>query len=257
MSKVQGKPLWYELSTLGDELESAQSFYQQVFGWEFVDAKMPDFDYRLAKRGEVNIAGLMANQNEGIPPNWLIYFGVESCDAAVKKMLNQGAEVLQEATNVPGTGRFAVLLDPQQAPIGILEPDSAPAASADSSPFNQKKTGYAQWHELMAGDPEAAFAFYSDLLGWSKGQAMDIGDMGIYQLFQYGGEDIGGMMGLAGGPQSCWMPYFGVDGVDKAIERVKGAGGDIAYGPVEVPGGLHAALATDPQSAAFAMLGPK
>ncbi|MGH1557195.1 VOC family protein [Caulobacter segnis] len=52
-----------------------------------------------------------------------------------------------------------------------------------------------------------------------------------------------------------WLYYFGVDGVDSAVERVKANGGEILMGPVEVPGGAFVVNAKDPQGGFFAFLG--
>ncbi|HRM76099.1 MAG TPA: VOC family protein, partial [Paracoccus sp. (in: a-proteobacteria)] len=95
------------------------------------------------------------------------------------------------------------------------------------------------------------------LFGWTKSMAVEMGEMGLYQVFAWQGADIGGMMGLGNAPQSCWLPYFGVNGVDAAITRIGDAGGTVLHGPVEVPGPAFIAMARDPQGAHFAVVGPK
>ena len=104
---------------------------------------------------------------------------------------------------------------------------------------------------------EAGFAFYSGLFGWQKSKAVDMGEMGTYQLFSHDGTDIGGMMGLGNAPVPAWLPYFGTDGVTAAIGRIEKAGGTLIHGPAEVPGGAFIAIARDPQGAHFAIVGPK
>ena len=81
--------------------------------------------------------------------------------------------------------------------------------------------------------------------------------MGTYQVFSHDGTDIGGMMGLGNSPVPAWLPYFGTNGVEAAMERIKAAGGKVAHGPMEVPGGAFIAIAQDPQGAWFAVVGPK
>lgn len=108
----------------------------------------------------------------------------------------------------------------------------------------------------MTSDPDAEFAFYSDLFGWEKAQAVDMGPMGTYQVFAHDGAQIGGVMGLGNSPVPAWLPYFGVTGVEAAIARIAAAGGRLAHGPVEVPGGAFIAVAQDPQGAWFAVVGP-
>ena len=82
------------------------------------------------------------------------------------------------------------------------------------------------------------FAFYSELFGWTKGDAIDMGPMGIYQIFAIGGAPSGGMMTKTPEiPHPFWLYYFNVEGIDAAMARVKKAGGRILNGPIEVPGG--------------------
>src|SRR5690606_29931302 len=101
--------------------------------------------------------------------------------------------------------------------------------------FDQSKPGHGNWNELMSSDPAAGFAFYSGLFGWTKGDAMDMGEMGTYQLFRRNGADIGAVMGLGDSPVPAWLPYFGVAGtVTDAAAAIVSAGGRVHHGPVEV-----------------------
>lgn len=260
----QGNPCWYELGT-GD-LEAARAFYAGVLGWQVADAGMKDFTYLLARSGGDMVAGMMslAGQEAAPPPNWLIYFAVDDCDRTAGEITRAGGRVMRGPADIPGTGRFAIAADPQGAVFGILEPDMDGMSAGDvaraergEGAFDQAKEGHGNWHELMTTDPAAGFDFYAGLFGWTKGEAMDMGLMGTYQLFRHKGTDIGGMMGLGTAPMPVWLPYFGANGIVEAIGRVKAAGGTIAHGPVEVPGGAFIAACTDPQGAWFALVGPR
>lgn len=254
MTGFHGTPCWYELST--SDLAAGQDFYTRVLGWAVTDAGMEGFDYRLANAGGDMVAGMMTLPAPGIPPHWLIYFAVDGCNATAAAITAAGGKVIKEPADIPGTGRFAVASDPQGAYFGILEPapmDTPPTSGA----FDQKKTGHGNWTELMTSDPKAGFAFYNGLFGWTADQAMDMGSMGIYQIFADKGTAIGGMMGLGNAPMPAWLAYFGVDGTDAAIARITAAGGAIVHGPQEVPGGAFIAVARDPQGAHFAVVGPR
>ena len=128
----------------------------------------------------------------------------------------------------------------------------SPASAAPGAP------GHVGWRELHAGDGPAAFDFYARLFGWTKDEAMDMGPMGVYQLFAAGGQAIGGMMTkTAETPAPYWLYYFNVEAVDAAIARVKAAGGQLLNGPMQVPGGSWIAQCMDPQGAMFAVVGAK
>lgn len=259
MAKLQGTPCWYELCTAKGALGAAGDFYGKVFSWGITDAGMEGFTYHLAKAGEAMVAGLMEMPDDAgaMPPFWMIYFAVEDADEAVAAIGAAGGTVHKPVAEIPGTGRFAVVGDPQGAGFGILEPDEMESGPSAGGAFDQAKAGHGNWNELMTTDPGAAFRFYAGLFGWEKGRAVDMGPMGTYQIFAHDGADIGGMMGLGNSPVPAWLPYFGTNGVEAAIARITGAGGRLAHGPMEVPGGAFIAVAQDPQGAWFAVVGPR
>lgn len=255
-----GEPCWFELSTARGKLPAAEEFYEKLLGWRFADSGMPDFSYHLGSSDGDAVAGVMETPEhlDGIPPNWLVYIAVDSADAVADKVRAKGGRILHEPADIPGTGRFAVASDPQGAAFGILQPEPMdPPMSPDCKAWNQKRAGRGNWIELMSTDPAAGFEFYSDLFGWTRSTAMDMGEMGTYQLFRHGEAEIGGMMGLGNSPVSNWLPYFGVDDVARAIDTVKAGGGTLIHGPAEVPGPALIAVAQDPQGAYFAVVGPK
>ena len=64
----------------------------------------------------------------------------------------------------------------------------------DQPPVAPGTPGHIGWHELLAVDGKSAFDFYAGQFGWTKGDAMDMGAMGIYQLFATGKDPVGGIM---------------------------------------------------------------
>ncbi len=257
--KMHGTPCWYELTTSEGSLGAAGAFYGAVLGWTVKDAGMEGFEYHLASAGDEMVAGLMVTPAEagGMPPFWMIYFAVDDADKAAADVTAAGGRVYKEPADIPGTGRFAVLADPQGAAFGVLQPEPMPGQEGAGRAFDPAKESHGNWNELMTSDPEAGFRFYSGLFGWQKSQAVDMGPMGTYQVVSHDGTDIAGMMGLGNSPVPAWLPYFGANGVEAAIGRIEAAGGKLAHGPMEVPGGAFIAVAQDPQGAWFAVVGPK
>lgn len=254
-----GSPCWYEISTAPGGLKDAEAFYASVLGWDFADAGMEGFTYHLARHGDDMVAGLMdmPEDTPGMPPFWMVYFAVDDADRAVAGMVAAGATLHRPVAQIPGTGRFAILADPQGAGFGILEPEPMPGGDAGKA-FDQKKEGHGNWHELSTTDHKAAMGFYGKTLGWKPSQSMDMGEMGSYDLFSWNGSDIGGMMPLPAGmpgPGAFWLPYFGTDSAAKAVRRIEKAGGKVLNGPMEVPGGAFIVQASDPQGAMFAVVG--
>ena len=254
-----GKPCWFELSTDPGALPAAEAFYSKVFGWEFADSGMEGMSYHLAEYGGDMIAGAMEMPADvvGMPPAWMIYLDVDDVDASAARIKAMGGKVFREPADSPGTGRFAMASDPQGAAFGLLQSlPMDPLPPVEDGAWNQSRESHGNWIELMSSDPAAGFDFYAALFGWTKSIAVDMGEMGSYQLFAWQGADIGGMMGLGNAPQPCWLPYFGVNGVEAAMTRITDAGGAVLHGPVEVPGPAHIAVIRDPQGAHFAIVGP-
>ena len=247
---------WYELMT-GD-LAAAEAFYSTVVGWSAKDSGMPGFRYSIFSTGETAIAGAMALPDElrtaGVPPHWIAYVRVEDVDAMLPRLVTAGGSVHKPAEDIPGVGRFAVVADPHGAAFCLFREamDQASAALPADAP------GRIGWHELSAGDGPAAFAFYSGLFGWTKGEAMPMGEHGVYQLFATGGEPVGGMLTkMPDCPRPFWLLYFNVATLDAALDRVRAGGGTVIVEPMEVPGGSWIGQCLDPQGAMFALVAPK
>ncbi|WP_230533933.1 VOC family protein [Microvirga roseola] len=255
MSNAHGKFTWYELMTT--DMAGAEAFYANVIGWKTRDASMPDLPYVMFSAGDTPVAGLMSLSPEecerGARPGWIGYIGVDDVDAWAERVGQKGGAVLRAAEDVPAIGRFAVVADPQGAPFVLFK------GKGDlQEPAAMMGPGQPGWHELYATDLEPVFAFYAELFGWAKDEALDMGAMGTYQLFSYGGNAVGGMMTKPGHmPEPFWLYYFAVDGIDAAKGRVEAGGGQVLFGPQEVPGGVFILQCLDPQGAMFALVGPR
>lgn len=257
MSTPHGQHVWYELMTT--DTKAAQAFYTQVVGWSTADSGMPGMDYTLLSAGPAQVAGLMALPEEacamGARPGWLGYVAVADVDSTAAQVQAAGGQVHKPPQDIPGVGRFAVVADPGGANFCLFQglPGDTPPAAPPGTP------GTMGWHELHAGDQTREWTFYSGLFGWTKDTAMDMGAMGVYQLFKTGGADaVGGMMNrMPEVPQPFWLYYVNVEAIDAAVARIAAAGGQVINGPMEVPGGSWIVNAMDPQGAMFALVAPR
>ena len=120
---AEGVFVWDELGT--SDVDGAQRFYEQAFGWTTSDMG-PDYGgYRIFNRGETGIAGLMAVPDPAIPPNWQPYVAVDDPDRTTAKATELGGSVVMEPMDVSKVGRIAVLRDPQGATFGVIRPEPA------------------------------------------------------------------------------------------------------------------------------------
>jgi uncharacterized protein len=249
MSNYGGDFLWYDLMTT--DPEGAKTFYKKVVGWSTQDWTDGPAPYTMWKAGEAMIGGVNQlpekAQKAGAPPHWLGYVGTPDLEAAFAKMTSLGGQSYIAPTDIPSVGRYAVFADPQGAVLGMYQSDNDPGSPATGP-------GTIGWNELMTTDLNAAVSFYERLFGWNKIQAMDMGELGIYQMYGRGERMLGGMMKCPPGvPGSAWLYYITVPEIGDALTRVSSNGGQVLNGPQEVPGGGKVAQCLDPQGAAFAL----
>lgn len=247
----QGAFCWYELATT--DPQAARVFYADVIGWQAEE--VPEMHYTLLKSGDAMVGGLMALPDHvrqaGIPPHWIAYVAVDDVDQYTQRSQSEGATLHHGPADIPGVGRFAIITDPQGAPITLFKGTSPqPPAVPGGTP------GQFGWHELRTTDLDAGFTFYASLFGWTRAEAIDMGPMGTYQMFAHEGITRGGMMKTPAGTHPCWLLYINVDAIDRVAQRAQLAGGMILQGAHQVPGGSWIAHLRDPQGADIAIVSP-
>ncbi|MFD1813062.1 VOC family protein [Rhodococcus gannanensis] len=113
-----GTLCWIELRTR--DTAAAQKFYTEVFGWTVTAGE----GYTQFGLGGSDFGGMMPmgpDFPEGIPPHWALYFGVEDVDASAAQATELGGLVHVPGTDIPGTGRFAILTDPQGGAFALYQ----------------------------------------------------------------------------------------------------------------------------------------
>ncbi|XXF79461.1 VOC family protein [Myxococcaceae bacterium GXIMD 01537] len=120
-ASVMGEPgalVWVELGS--PDTERAQAFYSKLLGWKPKTQQMGDMRYTQFLVGDNGVAGMMQTP-PGQPPHWLVYFAVKDCDAIVALATKLGGKVHVPPSDIPDTGRFSVMQDPQGAFFGIIK----------------------------------------------------------------------------------------------------------------------------------------
>jgi len=245
-----GRFCWYELLTT--DLEGAQDFYRRIVGWETGAWQGEGPEYITWNNNGMPIGGVMQLPPDalagGAPAHWMPYLSTPDVDATVARAERLGGGTIHRM-EIPEVGQLAVLRDPGGAVFTAYQP-SGDTPGHDGEPA----LGEFSWHELVAGDLDAAWSFYADLFEWEKTTQMDMGEAGIYQMYGRGGKELGGMMNRSDDmPPPCWGLYILVSDVHASAELVKKLGGSVVIGPMEVPGGEFILQGIDPQGAAFAL----
>jgi predicted enzyme related to lactoylglutathione lyase len=236
--------------------EAAARFYGEVVGWSVGDSGQTDKTYQQWSIGGETVGGLMAIPAEagahGMRPMWAGYLNVDDVEESVAGIKAAGGAVHMPGTDVPGVGRFAMVSDAQGAIFYVM----TPIGEGPSPSFSRGRPGHGGWNELHTTDWSGALKFYGEQFGFGKTEAMDMGPMGTYLLFNTGGEAVGGMINSPNFPRPMWLYYFNVDDIAAAKSRVEAAGGAVLIDPHQVPTGDWIIQARDPQGAMFALVGP-
>lgn len=248
--------IWYELLT--SDHAAAFTFYSRVLGWTVAQSAFTSPEYTIVNAGPFGVGGLMTLPDEacaaGARPGWMTYLGVNDVEATAARVVAAGGKVTRAPDDIPGVGRWAMLADPQGAMFIVMKPISSQPMPVipDGTP------GTVSWRELHAADGPKAFAWYSEQFGWVGAGEVDMGPMGVYQLFSNGGPAVGGMMTrMPETPVPFWTFYFYVNGLDAAVDRASAAGGRVLLEQHEVPGPMWIAYLADPQGATFGLVANK
>lgn len=256
--------IWYELMT--SDASAAAKFYGAVVGWTIADRPDPQAggqDYRMIGRSDGGFAGGVLTLTQemvqhGAHPTWLGYLHVADVDAAVAAIEADGGRTLMPKKDLP-VGAIAMVTDPMGTPLYVmapLPPPGKPAAKSDV--FDVAAMQRVRWNELSSPDLSRAKAFYARHFGFEFNEAMPMGAMGDYCFIDLAGVRLGAVMQKqAQSPIGGWLFYFAVPSVTAAKAAIETAGGKVMVGPHEVPGGSWIVVATDPQGAAFGVVGPK
>ncbi|MEP6743618.1 MAG: VOC family protein [bacterium] len=112
---------WNELAT--PDITKDGDFYSGLFGWSRNVQQMGPMTYTTFKNGDRPAGGMYTPSPEmgNIPAHWLVYFAVDDTDAKVKQANELGAKTIAPPMDIPNTGRFAMLQDPQGAAFAIIK----------------------------------------------------------------------------------------------------------------------------------------
>jgi predicted enzyme related to lactoylglutathione lyase len=117
--------------------------------------------------------------------------------------------------------------------------------------------GHFVWYELLTTDPNAAVAFYTDVVGW-RTEAWE----NNYTMWVSPQGPLGGLMDLPEtarkmGAPPHWTSYVEVANADAIASAAKKLGGQIYVEPQNIPKIGRFAILADPQGASICILQPE
>jgi predicted enzyme related to lactoylglutathione lyase len=238
---VAGEFLGADLIT--EDAATATAFYSELFGWGV--EKVEDGEYALTHQGRLIASVSTIERDADVSRTfWLVGLAVDDLDASLQAATKKGAQMYEQIRTVPDYGRLAVIGDPEKAPIMLIEP-GAKRIGGTTGP------GSWVWVELWTDDPEAAAAFYGDVIGYGTKTIDRNGNP--YGLFTGSGKNLAGLLKIPNEFENVnpgWAPYVGVSDLQQAMARVKDLGGRVVLG-VEESSGALVSLILDPVGGAI------
>ena len=158
-----GVPSWVDIEH--DDVEAAQGFYAELFGWTYTEATPPDapFCYVVAQLDGQDIGGIGGPREPtgaAGEPTWNTYVAVDDIDAAASSVEQRGGRILDPPADAGEGGRAATCADPLGVRFRLWQARRRPGAQVTNAP------GTWNFSDLHATDPAAAAAFYTDVFGW-------------------------------------------------------------------------------------------
>lgn len=97
-----------------------KDFYRAAFSWKF-DESMPG--YLLAESGskELAIGMLQLENNSTMQPGIVPFLESQDLAASETAIKKAGGQIVGEAQEVPGWGRFSLFTDPDGTPVGLWQ----------------------------------------------------------------------------------------------------------------------------------------
>lgn len=244
-----GRFVWFDLMTTDGA--RAEAFYAALFDWNVTAVPMGPAVYRMIGTMAGPIGGIV--EESAIPAShWMPYVAVADVDAAARRVGELGGAVCVPPTDIPGTGRFAVVSEPTGATFSLFAGNDGSHGTDPDVPL----PGSVCWTELMSVDPARTQAFLSGLLGW-RGQEEDMGTGSPYRLQMLGEKQVAGLMQTPQpGMPSCCLCYLLTLDLAGSTQKARQLGATILMDATPIPGVGRFVLCLDPTGATFALFEP-
>jgi predicted enzyme related to lactoylglutathione lyase len=240
-----GKFVWYDLMT--NDIPAVKSFYNELFGWEFIETGESDNGYTVVLHDGIPIAGMFELKDvkaEQRYSQWISYVSVDDMKMAIEYTKQNGGSIYREPFNLPNRGSVAFVFDSQNAVLAFVK-------SSSGDPFDDEPV-YDEWlwTELWSNDIENSVSFYQGLFSYEYKKFKTKAE-NLYHVFEKESKSRAGMVKIPyEDVKPHWMPYIAVEDPSIMVDRVEQLGGKVLLGEEGVVGNT-AAIISDPSGAVF------
>lgn len=228
-----GHPAWLDIMVNDTaSREGLMAFCTEVFGWTFTVGGPDTAYYSMAHANGVPVAGI--GQMEGSPAQWTTYLATKDIDATAAKATELGAMMMFGPIDVMDAGRLAIISDPAGAVFGLWEQKDFAGTGVYGEPNTPG------WWNHTSSDPKIAAKFYCELFGLAGMEAN-----GGYMIAISDSDQAFASISPNPAPDDMpphWAPIILSADLAVTRERVTGAGGELMFESMDVPGGTITAF---------------
>jgi predicted enzyme related to lactoylglutathione lyase len=253
--RLPGKIIWHDLLT--SDPGASQVFYSELFGWEY--EPMPGgINYTLIRHHGELIGGMVDHTR--LPgklehSQWVVAMSVVDIEQQAELVRVAGGTVLTPPTSLGERGRIAVVSDPGQALLALLETSGGDPSDASGTPG----TGDFLWHELWTDKVGRSSRFYSSLAALDEEVLTLEGPDEAFEYRLFSGQDkprFGVRPKPASEMSAMWVSYLRVAdeaALNALLARVEPLGGEVLVPATVRPGGGMVAIIAGPSGAGVAL----
>ena len=117
---MSGKLVHFEVPA--KDTSKSKAFWSGVFGWEFGDSAMPDFEYYMVRTGEDQGGAVFPSDKAG--EGLIVYFDTDDIDASIAKVKEQGGKA-EDKMPIPHVGWFAHCSDTEGNDFSLFQSDES------------------------------------------------------------------------------------------------------------------------------------
>ncbi|MBI4612211.1 MAG: VOC family protein [Planctomycetes bacterium] len=134
--------MWCHVEIPVRDVERAKRFYGDIFNWKFND--VPALQYTLFETGEGSLGGGLFTPPPEVPHQIVNYILVDSIEPVMQRIQIRGGRTIKDKTEIPGTGWYALVTDPDGNVFGLWKTARLPAPVDEPHRPSQKTASRAQ-----------------------------------------------------------------------------------------------------------------
>lgn len=125
METAAGRICWMDLAAA--DAPRAVEFYAGLFGWQEREHAVAGGRFMRLRLGDADVGSLYqlsrAHLQQGVPSHWTPYVRVDDLADSTRRVVALGGRVVVDRFVVPGLASIALITDPNDALLGLWQPE--------------------------------------------------------------------------------------------------------------------------------------